>query len=187
VTTSNHEERELCDTKQQAQMVRILTMLWCLMESSHFTSTYRTQLKSTSLTEDILHTFTTLHRLPYVCETQGSSNTYKLYFMICGDKNKRSFYFFQIGYQIVPFQNIYTDQPVSKICNVTRRWACRLDGRSLRIYKILMLNSFRNSQSGILHYKTVYSGRRISRFLCNKPETSHGNRILLQLFRLSVK
>jgi hypothetical protein len=92
--------------------------------------------------------------------------------MICGDKNKRRFYFFQIGSQIVPFQSIYTDQPVSKICNVTRRWACRLDGRKSRIYKILILNPIQNSQSGILRYKTVYSGRWISTFLCNKPETS---------------
>jgi len=92
--------------------------------------------------------------------------------MICGDKNKRSFYSFQIGSQIVPIENIYTDQPVSKICNVTRRWAWRLDGRKLRIYKILILNPFQNSQSGILRYKTVYSGRWLSNFICNKPETS---------------
>lgn len=92
--------------------------------------------------------------------------------MICGDKNKSSFYFFQIGSQIVPFLSIYTDQPVSKICNVTRPWACRLGRRKLRIYKILMLKPFQNSPSGILRYETVYSGRWKSTFLCNKPETS---------------
>jgi len=68
-------------------------------------------------------------------------------------------------------KGIYTDQSVSKICNVTRRWACRLDGRKIRIYKII-LTPFQNSQSGILRYKTVYSGRWVSTFLSNKPDTT---------------
>jgi len=127
-------------------------------------------------------------RLPYVCETQGSSNTYKLYLIICGDKNKRSFYFFQIGSQIVLFQNTYTSQPVSKICNVTRCWACRVDGRKLRIYKILMLKPFFKIHSlGFCVTKPCKVEAEYQIFFVISRKRLHGNRILLQLFRLSVK
>ena len=49
-------------------------------------------------------------RLPYVCNTSGNSNTCRLYLMICGDKNKSSFYLTRYCKGRVPFCNIYVIQ-----------------------------------------------------------------------------